>query len=319
MNPLSEHPTPSSENTARPKLNVVTGAFGYTGRYIAQRLISLGQRVTTLTGHPDRPNPFVERVKAALLDFDDPVGLSRSLEGVDALYNTYWVRFFQGDVTFEKAVENSRALIRAAKDADVGRFVHISITNASSSSHPPYFRGKGLVEEAIDRSGLRYAIVRPALIFGKEDILINNMAWALRRFPVFPIHGSGEYQLQPVFVEDVARIAVRASQETSNIVVGAVGPETDSFDGLVRLIASKTGTRARLVHLRPGLSLALTKLVGYLVNDVILTRHEVEGLMANLLVSKGQPTGETLLSEWLEQNAGRLGRSYASELNRHYR
>jgi NADH dehydrogenase len=299
-------------------LNVVTGAFGYTGRYIAQRLLSMGQRVKTLTGHPHRPNPFGEHVKAAPLDFDDPVGLARSLEGADTLYNTYWVRFPRGQVTFERAVENSRALIRAAENAGVRKFVHISITNASSSSHLPYFRGKGLVEEAIRSSRLSWAIIRPTVIFGKEDVLINNIAWALRRFPAFVVYGSGDYRLQPVFVEDVAHIAVSAAHDDGNVVIDAAGPETHTFEGLVRLIGSKTGSGARLVHLRPGLSLALTRLVGYLVNDVVLTRDEVEGLMASLLVSREPPTGKTRLSRWLEQNAGHLGKRYVSELRRHY-
>ena len=215
-------------------------------------------------------------------------------------------------------MENTRALIRAAEEADVRRLVHISIKNADPDSPLPYFRGKGLAEQAVSRSRLSWAIVRPTLIFGREDILINNIAWGLRRFPFFPVFGSGDYRVQPVFVEDVARIAVGAAYEGGDQVFDAVGPETYTFKELVRLIGASVGGRARLVHLAPGPAHALTRLAGILTHDVVLTRDEIDGLMAGLLVSRAPATGTTLLSEWLRENGGRLGRSYRSELKRHY-
>ena len=300
-------------------LSVVTGAFGYTGKYITQRLLSMGKPVKTLTGHPNRPNPFGEQVGVAPLSFDDPVALVDNLQGAEVLYNTYWIRFTRGQVTFEKAIENTRTLIKAAEDAGVRRIVHVSITNASANSPLPYFRGKGLLEEAIMSSRLSYAIVRPTVIFGNEDILINNIAWFLRRFPVFPIFGSGSYRVQPIFVEDVAEIAVSAAHQSENVTIDATGPETFTFEGLIRLIATKVGSSARLIHVRPWLALFLSRLTGYVVRDVVLTRDEIEGLMANLLISEGPPMGQTRLSDWLEQNMGLIGVSYASELSRHYR
>ena len=230
-----------------------------------------------------------------------------------------WIRFTRGQVTFEKAIENTRTLIKAAEDAGVRRIVHVSITNASANSPLPYFRGKGLLEEAITSSRLSYAIVRPTVIFGNEDILINNIAWFLRRFPLFPIFGSGSYRVQPIFVEDVAEIAVSAAHQSDNVTIDATGPETFTFEGLIRLIATKVGSSARLIHVRPWLALFLSRLTGYIVRDVVLTRDEIEGLMANLLISEGPPMGQTRLSDWLEQNMGLIGVSYASELSRHYR
>ena len=300
-------------------LSVVTGAFGYTGKYITQRLLSMGKPVKTLTGHPNRPNPFGEQIGVAPLSFDDPVALVDNLQGAEVLYNTYWIRFTRGQVTFDKAIENTRTLIKAAEDAGVRRIVHVSITNASANSPLPYFRGKGLLEEAITSSRLSYAIVRPTVIFGNEDILINNIAWFLRRFPLFPIFGSGSYRVQPIFVEDVAEIAVSAAHQSDNVTIDATGPETFTFEGLIRLIATKVGSSARLIHVRPWLALFLSRLTGYVVRDVVLTRDEIEGLMANLLISEGPPMGQTRLSDWLEQNMGLIGVSYASELSRHYR
>jgi len=246
-------------------LHVVTGAFGYSGKYIASLLLQQGQRVRTLTGHPNRPNPFGNRVEALPFHFDNPQELTANLRGAAALYNTYWVRFSRGRTTFDQAVANTRALIRAAADAGVGRFINISITNPAEDSPLPYFRGKAVVERALTESGLSYAILRPTVLFGKEDILVNNIAWLLRRLPVFGVFGSGEYRLPA------------------------------------------------------GLALAVGRVVGWLVRDVVITPDEIAGLMANLLVSDRPPTCPTRLSEWLHEHADRLGARYASELKRHYR
>jgi NADH dehydrogenase len=302
-----------------PELNVITGAFGYTGKYITRRLLAAGKQVKTLTGHPDRHNPFGDQVSVAPFNFDNPSELTESLRGATTLYNTYWVRFSHGQATFDKAVENTKTLIKAAEEAGVRRMVHVSITNASEESHLPYFRGKGILEKAIMRSSLSYAIIRPAVIFGAEDVLINNVAWLLRRFPVFAVPGSGDYRLQPVFVEDMAEISVSAAQHEENIFVDAVGPDTYTFDELARLIADKIHSRARIIHLNPGLALYLSRFIGLLVKDVVLTQDEVEGLMSDLLISDDPPTGQTRLSDWLEQNADSVGTKYTSELQRHYR
>ena len=300
-------------------LNVVTGAFGYTGKYITQKLLSMGKRVRTLTGHPNRPNPFGNQISVAPFHFDNPAELTRALRGAVTLYNTYWVRFPYGQVTYDKAVANTKILINAAKEAGIRRIVHISITNASEESPFPYFRGKGILEKAIIHSNLSYAIIRPTVIFGHEDILINNIAWFLTKFPVFAIPGDGNYQLQPVFVEDVAGIAVNAGHFNDNMIIDAVGPEIFKYEELIRLIADSVKSKARIIHVRPGLALFLSKFIGYMVNDKVLTRDEVEGLMSNLLVSGNPPTGKTLLSDWLTQNTSIVGTSYASELDRHYR
>src|SRR6266511_3311628 len=229
-------------------VDVVTGAFGYTGRYITGRLLESGRSVKTLTGHPNRPSPFGDRVGVAPFDFDDRRKLAEHLRGATTLYNTYWVRFPRGDVTFERAVVNSETLIHAAEDAGVPRIVHVSITNPSEDSPFAYFRGKARVERMIRDSGLGYALVRPTVIFGAEDILINNIAYILRRVPVFGIPGSGSYRLRPVAVEDVAEICVRSGAFEADEVIDAVGPETFTFQDLVRLIAQTIARRARLAY-----------------------------------------------------------------------
>jgi NADH dehydrogenase len=300
-------------------VDAVTGGFGYSGKYITERLLAAGRSVRTLTGHPDRANPFGDRVSVFAFNFDRPAALVESLRGADTLFNTYWVRFARGRTTFDAAVENTKTLLRAAKEAGVRKIVHISIANPSEGSPLPYFRGKAILERTIIDSGLGYAIIRPTVIFGREDILINNIAWLLRRSPAFAIPGNGEYRLQPVFVEDVADMAVRAAREAGNAVFDAVGPETFTFNELVRLIARKIGSRARIVHVPPGPVLLASRLIGFVVDDVVLTRDEVAGLTSGLLVSDAPPRGSTRLSDWLDENAAVLGTRYASELGRHYR
>ena len=304
---------------SHPSLAVVTGAFGYTGRHVARRLLDRGVRVRTLTRRWDRTNAFGGLVDAAPLDFADPDGLRRSLEGAGVLYNTYWVRFARGQTTFDLAVENSKALFEAAAKAGVGRIVHFSVTNAASGSRLPYFRGKGQVEESLKRVGIPYAIIRPTLVFGEGDILVNNIAWALRRFPLFPVYGGGDYPAQPVYAGDLAEQAVEAGSQSGNLVADAAGPETMSFETLLRLLTAALGIRSRLVRTPPSFGLALTGLVGLLMRDVVLTRDEIAGLMAGLLTSKAAPTGSTSLSSWIDQNADGLGRRYVSELQRNWR
>jgi len=302
-----------------PKKRVVTGAFGYSGQYIARLLLEQGFIVKTLTGHPNPSSDLSGRIEVAPFNFDHPELLAASLEGVDTLFNTYWVRFAYGDMTHEKAVANSRVLINAAKQAGVRRFVHVSITNPSADSPLPYFRGKAQVERAIIDSGLSYAILRPTVAFGREDILVNNIAWLLRKFPLFAVPGNGEYRLQPIFVEDLAELAVQGGDSDLNFVQDAVGPEIFTFNDLVRRIAQTVGSRAALVHMPPRLAWMLSKVIGLMTGDVTLTEDEVQGLMDGLLVSKAAPTGHTRLSEWMNQNAASLGVKYASELARHYR
>lgn len=300
------------------EVNVITGAFSYTGKYITRRLLAFGNEVRTLTGHPDNPNPFGEQVCVYPFNFDNPAAMVKSLEGATTLYNTYWIRFARGSVTFEMAVANTKILFEAAKEAGIGRVVHISITNPAETSLLPYFKGKAILEQALINSGLSYAIIRPTVIFGTEDILINNIAWLLRRFPVFPIFGSGTYQLQPMYVEDMADLVVQAGQSRENSIIDAVGPDIFTFEELVRLIAATLGRNVLFPHANPGLAFYMAKLIEPLLGDVLITKDEIRGLMADLLISQQTPTGRMRLSEWLEQNARTVGRDYASEIGRHY-
>ena len=309
---------------------VITGAFSYTGKYTTRLLLERGYRVRTLTNHPPAPrSPLLAaegtarngapQVEVSRYNFERPEELRHILEGASTLINTYWVRFPRRKATFESAVANSRALIDAARDAGVRRIVHVSIANPSLDSPLGYYRGKALVEQAVVESGLAYAILRPTVIFGAEDILINNIAWFVRRFPVFGIPGDGRYGVRPIYVEDMARLLADAVRQSGNSVADAVGPEAFSFEELVRLIARSVGHRVRTVHVPASVAYVSTLLTGWVVRDVVLTWEEYRGLMDNLLAPEGPSAGKTRLSEWLGENGDCVGRKYASEVERHYR
>jgi len=297
---------------------VITGAFSYTGKYTTRLLLDRGYEVRTLTNHVKRENPFGDAVQVFPYNFDNPAELTSSLRGASVLINTYWVRFPRGRMTFESAVQNTCTLIHSAQAAGVKRIVHVSIANPSILSTLGYYKGKAALERTLLDSGLSYCIVRPTVIFGSEDILINNIAWFVRHSPVFGIPGDGQYGIRPIYVEDMARLLADAADGTESSVIDAVGPETFTFEELVKLVAEQLGCRVRLVHLPASLAYIATFATGWLVRDVVLTWEECLGLMANLLVTNGPATGQTRLSEWLAQNRASIGRSYASEVARHF-
>ncbi len=303
---------------ASPTLHAITGAFGYSGRHLAERLLARGERVRSLTGHPARPDPFAGRVEVAALRFDDPAALAEALRGVRVLYNTYWIRFEHGPATFAAAVARSRALFRAAAEAGVERVVHVSITNPSPGSPLPYFRGKAEVEAALRASGLSHAILRPAVFFGGRDVLLNNIAWLLRRLPVFGLL-RGDYGVRPVHVDDLAALAVEQGAARADATLDAVGPETLGFAELVAEVRRAVGGRARLLSVPRWALRAASRAVGAVVGDVPLTADEIAGLTANLLVVPGPATGPTRVTDWLRREGRALGTEWASELGRHFR
>lgn len=298
------------------EVHVVTGAFGFSGRYIAMRLLDAGLEVKTLTNSPNRSNPFGGRIKAFPFNFNNPERLIDSLKGASVLYNTYWVRFNYQDFTYTGAVENTLRLFEAAKEAGIRRIVHVSIVNPDEDSPFEYFRDKAKIERALIESGISYAILRPALLFGKEDILINNIAWFLRRFPVFAVFGDGNYMVQPIYVDDLARLAVEQGQRTENCIIDAIGPETFTYKDLIKEISKAIGKRRPIISISPTLGYLMGWLIGKIIKDVIITNDEINGLMANLLYTDSKPVGEKRLTDWLKENSSIIGIHYHSELAR---
>jgi uncharacterized protein YbjT (DUF2867 family) len=302
-----------------PGFDVVTGAFSFTGRFITQNLLAAGRRIRTLTNHPQRPGAREIDVDVAPLQFSDRPALVAAFRGADVFYNTYWVRFRHGGMGFGHAVANTRILMSAAAEAGVRKVVHISVSNPSIDSNLDYYAGKARTEDIVRSSGMQWAVVRPTLIFGPGDILINNIAWLLRHMPFFVIPARGSYRVQPVAGEDVADIAAWAAAQTGNVVVDAAGPEIITYADLVGSIGVAIGRRPRILFMPPSLTLMAGDLVGLLMRDVMLTRQELEGLMEERLVSHEAPRGARRVDDWLLKSSETLGRRYASELDRHFR
>jgi uncharacterized protein YbjT (DUF2867 family) len=295
----------------------VTGAFSYSGKYITRRLLAQGHEVITLTNHPERSYLFDNKVKVYPLNFNE-TETTKALEGVDTFYNTYWVRFDWGSNTQPNAIENTRILIKSAKSAGVRRIVHISIANPDSKSHLPYYSGKAENEKTVIESGMSYAILRPTVLFGIEDILINNIAYLIRRFPFFFQMGDGKYKIQPVYIEDLAGLALQAGTRNDNLIWDAVGPDVFTFDELIQTISKTVWKNPYIFHVHPKLALTAAQFLSIFVRDVLLTPEEVDGLMANLLVSSEPARCKTSLRKWLEENKNTVGTKYASELKKHY-
>ncbi len=301
------------------EIHAVTGAFGYSGRYIARRLLEAGHRVITLTNSTHREEPFSGRVQASPFNFDKPRKLIESLKGVKVLYNTYWVRFAHRSFTHAKAVENSLTLFTAAREAGVQRIVHISITNPSEDSDLEYFQGKAKLEATLRRTGIAHSILRPTVLFGREDILINNIVWMLRCFPVFGVFGDGSYRLQPIYVDDLARLAVEHGTRRDSVTIDAIGPETFTYRQLVRQIGRIIGKPRPIISIPPSGGYWFSVVMGWFLGDVVVTREEIEGLMRGLLYVDSPPAGTTRLTQWAADHASSLGVRYASELARRVR
>jgi len=297
----------------------VTGAFGFTGRALTERLLAAGHEVVTLTRRTGAGDALASRVSIRPFDAASSDALTASLHGVETLFNTHWLRFPRAGATFEGAVARSAALVAAARDAGVRRIVHVSVVNAAPDAETPYVRSKAALEAVVRASGLEWAIVRPTLTYGPNDILINNLAWALRRLPVYGIPGLGRYTVQPVHVDDVARICVEAAGGPSGAVMDAAGPETMTYRELVGWVRTAVGSRSIVLPMPGTVVLTTAKLLGLVVRDVVLTRDEIRELTSSLLTSHEPARGEIRISDWLPANAAALGRRWSSELARNYR
>jgi len=293
---------------------VVTGAFSFTGSAVARELQQRGFSVTTLT---NRRSPEDCAIPSDPLRFDMEY-LTRALSRSSALINTYWVRLAYGEKSFSSAVEDTRVLIEAAARAGVRRLVHVSVSNAAQGTNLGYYAGKAQVENLVRQSGLSYAIVRPTLIVGNADVLTNNIAWFLRRSPLFLVPGGADYRLQPVTLRDTARIIADSLEEKENVEVDAAGPDILTFREYVRMVAAACGVRRWIASVPAWMALAALRLGGFVLRDIILNKEELQGLEQELLISQAPPLGHESVRDWLHAHGDELGRRYVNDLYRHF-
>ncbi len=304
-------------------VHVVTGAFGYSGRWIAKELLARGFIVRTLTNAIGRDDPFNGKIDVRPIDFSNHDALVSSLSDADVLYNTYWVRYKdrKGGYAHDLAVSNTKKLLSAAVDAGVRRIVHFSVAHPDKAPDWTYFTGKMEVERLVKESSLSYAILRPTVFFGgKRDVLINNMAWLIRRFPIFGVFGFGSYPIQPVHISDVSRIAVEQGILKENSVLDVAGPETFTYSQYVKLISRSMGLRRAILPVPPIIAWIVGQGVGIFVRDRVITRAEIRGLMNGLMATEAEPLGLVKFSEWVEENGSELGLKYQNDMKeRKYR
>ncbi len=304
-------------------MHVVTGAFGYTGRWIAHHLLEKGVQVRTLTNAVGRDDPFDGRVEVHPLDFDDHAALVESLRGAEVLYNTYWVRYNHRRRNFEHgiAVENSKRLFKAAAEAGVERIVHFSVAHPHKAPDWTYFCGKVAVEKYLNDSEYCFAILRPTVLFGgHRNVLINNIAWMLRKFPIFGVFGMGNYPIQPVHVKDVARVAVEQGESRENVTIDVTGPETFRYKEYIGMMAKSMSLRRIILPMPPFVGWLFGKFLGLLLQDLVITRAEIKGLRRGLMASDEDPLGQLKFSEWIAEHGKDFGKRYQNDLKeRKYR
>ena len=296
--------------------HVITGALGYTGKVVAEQLLEQGIPLRTLTNSPNRPNPFGDAIDIKPLAFDNPDALARTLDGAAVLYNTYWVRFNHKLFSFEQAITNTKILFEAAKRAGVERIVHVSILHADEADDLGYYKGKHELEDALAETGITHSILRPGVLFGRSDILVNNIAWALRHMPIFGVFGDGTYRLRPLHVEDMAALLIEHANMSGDITADAVGPEGFSYIELIRTLAKILKVRRPIMRIPTPIAFACSRLLNPFVKDVIITKEEVKGLTRGLLDSENPATGNIHLTQWAKEHRDTLGCRYASEVGR---
>ena len=212
-------------------------------------------------------------------------------------------------------MENTRRLYEAAKEAGVKRIVQFSVANPTKAPNWTYFEGKVQVENMLKASGLSYSILRPTVLFGgQRNVLINNIAWMLRRFPVFGVFGFGNYPIQPVHVEDVAEVAIQQGRITENTVVDVTGPETFRYKDYIGMMAKSMGLKRLILPMPPLGAWLFGRVLGVFLQDDVITRAEIKGLRQGLMASDAPPNGTRLFSTWIAKHGASFGMRYQNDL-----
>jgi NADH dehydrogenase len=158
------------------------------------------------------------------------------------------------------------------------------------------------------------------LFGGHRNVLINNIAWMLRKFPIFGVFGMGNYPIQPVHVKDVARVAVEQGESRENVTIDVTGPETFRYKEYIGMMAKSMSLRRIILPMPPFVSWLFGKFLGLLLQDLVITRAEIKGLRRGLMASDEDPLGQLKFSEWIAEHGKDFGKRYQNDLKeRKYR
>lgn len=269
------------------KTILVTGGTGFIGQALIRHLAEAGYSVRTMI-RPSKKSPNLPKgvpVEVAVTGFSDERGLRAALVGVDIVYHLAggeWkgVRSSLMDVD----IRGTQAIAHAAREAGVDRFFYVSHLGADRASAYPVLKAKAIAEEHIRRSGVDYTILRSAIVYGPNDGFTTGLAYLLHTAPVFFLRpGDGEMLLQPLWVEDLVTCMVWALEddETRNQMYNAGGPEYLTFNQILGEVMVNTGTRRKVVGIRPPYLRGLTVFLEHTLPGLPVSVYWLDYLAAN--------------------------------------
>ncbi|MEP6678231.1 MAG: complex I NDUFA9 subunit family protein [Betaproteobacteria bacterium] len=237
---------------------LVLGGTGFVGRHLIPRLCAAGHRVTAIARRREEARHLILLPTVQVVEGDslDPRELDARLRHASAVVNLVGILNERERETFAAVhVDGARTVVDACARGGVARLVHMSAINADPDGPSRYLRSKGEAEAIVAASGLDWTIVRPSVIFGREDAFLNLFAKLLKAFPVLPL-AAPDARFQPVFVGDVAQCLAQALVDDRTILqrYNLCGPHVYTLKQLVRYVGAQTGNRRPVLGLGPALS-----------------------------------------------------------------
>src|SRR3989441_6959692 len=264
-------------------LVALTGGTGFVGRHVAATLARRGHTVRVLARDPARARFLADQgVEVVTGHLADGAALARLARGVDAVIHLVGIIVEQGPQTFAAVhVEGTRALLGAAREAGVLRFIHMSAVGARDEpGATPYHRTKCQAERLVADSGLPHAIFRPSIINGPESRPIRILARLHRWSPVVPVFGDGRFPTQPVWAEDVAlAFALAAERSALGGAFELGGPQVLTYEEFLLAIGRAARHPRPLVHVPLALARAAAGALDLLGTAAPLTSDQLQMLV----------------------------------------
>ena len=259
-------------------ITAVTGATGFVGSHLVRRLLRDRHQVRALVRKPtDRwaNQPGVTLVEGSI---DNVAAMTDAFRGADCVYHLVGLIAETRTQTFETTVVGgTRNVVQAAVAAGAGKLVYLSAMGTEAEALSRYHRTKYEAEQTVIGSGLPYVILRPSVIYGPGDGFVSLLAKLIRRSPVTPVFGSGRYQLQPVYIDDMTEIMTRAL--TSKSVLGQIvdcgGPEKLEYVSILDHIGAVLGKRRFRLHLPMAAARLMAVVLETFLRPAPLTRDQL--------------------------------------------
>jgi NADH dehydrogenase len=230
----------------------VTGASGFVGSHLIDRLLRDGHEITVLS-HSQRGRVHLdERIRVVSGSVEDPEALTALCAGNQVVFHLVGIIAETRTKTFQKTVvEATRLLVGASLREKVMKLVYLSAIGASADSATKYYRSKFEAEQSVKLSGLNYTILRPSIIFGAGDGFVSMLSRMIRLSPFTPVIGSGRYRLQPVYIDDVTSAMSQCvtKEETSAEIIDLAGPERLEYLEILHIIKRVLNKRRVNIHL----------------------------------------------------------------------